>query len=237
LSIQPYIYTTNQTGETVAHPNPAYDEHERKQRYKFFLERSGIPKEYQKYHWSNVRGIPEKTLIECKQWAEAFNESGETSLYIQGNRTIGKTTLACVIGMTVLKKGCNVKFIKAYDLQDMFLKMQGYSNRDDSVEEIREKFNKLMVSDLIIVDDALDRSKSVYWKNSPELIIAEWNSFIRERVQSEKRMVFTSNVSIAALRTSWGDDIYEMLSTRRGKFREVCYDNPELTEIRKEKVK
>lgn len=228
--IPPFVYTVIDRQE-VAISNPVYEEYERNQRYHSFLKRSDLPLEYQKYTWTNIQGIPETTIQYCKQYAEEFARGGETGLYIYGPRTVGKTTLACVIGMTVLKQGIEVKFVKAHTLQNLMLKCQGYNNDGPA----REELNRYMASELLIVDDAFDRSKSVQWKNSPELIISEWNDFIRERIQREKRLVFTSNVSIASLR-EWGEDIYEMLSPNRGKFVEITYDNTELKLLRREKL-
>lgn len=226
----PFIYKTID-GQEVATPNPEYETYERNRRYQIFLKRSGLPTEYQKYTWENIQGIPEKTLKYCKQYAENFHKGGETGLYIHGQRTAGKTTLVCVIGMTVLRQGIEVRFVKAHTLQNLMLKCQGYSNDDSAKEEL----SKYLASDLLIIDDAFDRTKSVHWKNSPELIISEWNDFIRERVQEEKRTIFTSNVSISSLR-EWGEDIYEMLSPNRGKFKEITYENTDLKLIRREKL-
>lgn len=226
----PFIYKIID-GQEVALPNPEHEEYERKHKYDIFLKRSGIPTEYQKYTWDTIQGIPPKTLKYCKQYADTFSNGGEINLYIYGQRTAGKTTLACVIGMSILQQGIEVCFIKAHSIQNLMLKCQGY-NQDESA---RDELDRYLSCEFLIIDDAFDRSKSVHWKNSPELIISEWNDFIRERVQQEKRLLFTSNIGIMSLR-EWGEDVYEMLSPNRGKFREITYDNSDLKLIRREKL-
>jgi len=227
-----FIFKKDENGNLIASINPDFIRQSNKDMYDYKLKKSGIPKEYYKYSFDNIFGFTKEVLDKSKEYVETFSNNEDTSLYFIGERNSGKTALSCIIGMELLKKGFDVSFVEFQYLQDCFITNQGFSKN----EEIEVYIKKIKKSDIIIIDDCYDPEKSIRWKNSNHLIIAEWNYFIRSHISNEKKFIKTSNIPIKEVGSYWGKDIASMLSEGRGKFLEIFVENTELSEKRKQRL-
>ena len=227
-----FIFREDENGNLISEVNPDFVRQSNMNMYNYKLKKSGIPREYYKYSFDNVIGFEGWVIEKCKQYVDTFQDNEDTSLYFVGERNSGKTALSCIIGMELLKKGFDVSFAEFQYLQDCFITNQGFSKN----EEIEAYIKKLKKADVIIIDDCYDPEKSVRWKNSNHLIIAEWNYFIRSHISNDKKFIKTSNIQIQNVETYWGKDIAGMLSESRGKFLEIKVQNTKVAEKRKERL-
>ena len=227
-----FIFREDESGNLIAEINPEFVRQSNMNMYNYKLKKSGIPREYYKYTFDNVIGFDERVIDKCKEYVDTFQDNEDTSLYFIGERNSGKTALSCIIGMELLKKGYEVSFSEFQYLQDCFITNQGFTKNP----EIEDYIKKLKKSDVIIIDDCYDPEKSIRWKNSNHLIIAEWNYFIRSHISNEKKFIKTSNIPIANVEMYWGKDIASMLSEGRGKFLELSVENTELSKKSKQRI-
>lgn len=164
------------------------------------LQRAYIPRDYINLSWADiVANLGPEIVHTCKN----FKGVG---LYIEGPNSQGKTTLACKLAETDIRRGKTAIFVLAGDLQNALLKEDGYGNNDDVL------LQRAHAVDTLIIDDAWDPNKMLLWKSeSSRLQIAAWDRFLRRRLGDRKRVIFTSNVPMAEVHKRYGISIGHLL--------------------------
>ena len=122
-------------------------------------------------------------------YVKQFKENPEVQklvVYMYGPNGCQKSTMASWVGKSLIRDKYSVRYI----LMDSLIKLLERAERDT---EARSDVDLLMKSDLLVIDEAFDKSKvklfSTGWQNS------FIDSFIRTRIQSEnKGILFISNV-------------------------------------------
>lgn len=90
----------------------------------------------------------------------------------------------------------------------MLMKKSSYTTD----EEIKDKIEDLKNSDLVIIDDCFDRTKSIMWKSdSKNLIISVWDSFLRDILSRQVRVIITSNILPLEIQNIYGKSMYELI--------------------------
>jgi len=228
-----FIFKQDEDGNNFAVDNPDWRIYIQNEKYKLFLERSGIPEFYWNIHFDNYVG--NKKSVEYKKILHYANHLDEKQfshvhLYLWGNQGCQKSALACNIGKSAIKKGLKVKFILAGDLIDCLMKIQGYNNNIELVKEIEDLKTNY---DLIIVDDVADVEKALMWNSSNKsLITSEWDRLFRKILYNGTNVVMTSNFSIDNCKQYFSTSIYEMLDRNMEKI----HLTESVKEIRKLKV-
>jgi DNA replication protein DnaC len=210
--IEPFIVKKDHLGNEYTIDNPDYQEKIQNERYEFFLNKSNIPSFYWNIGFDNYRG--DSNSKEIKQiiyyaencYKEMFNH---VNLYLWGNQSTQKTALACNILKQGIHNGLKVKFILAGTLIDNLMKLQGFSQDEDIYYKIKELKN----CDLLLIDDIGDINKSVYWtkSDSKNIIISAWDTFLREILSSNTKVVMTSNFDISIFKQYFGDSMHELI--------------------------
>lgn len=107
-------------------------------------------------------------------------------LYIYGANGTQKTSLVNFIGKQLIIEGFTVRYI----LMNNLIKLLQEETFD---EDSKNKIKKLSETDLLIIDEAMDKSKLTLWKSGFQLSFID--TFIRDRIQSQnKGIIFVSNV-------------------------------------------
>lgn len=199
-------------GDIFISYNKDYEQEIRLKKYQYFLEKSGIPKFYWKIEFKDYRGRrSQKNVKKLIDYAENINHDKfkDVNLYLFGVNSTQKSSLACNLGKEAIKKGLKVKFVLAGILTDIFLKNQGYSREHDTYEQLQELEN----ADIIIIDDAFDKNKSMLWsnKNSRSLIVSEWDRFLRKLIYNNQRIFITSNLTIENIKSEYSESLYELI--------------------------
>lgn len=207
--IEQFIIKKDKTGNEYSILNPDYQKKIQNEKYQFFLEKSNIPSFYWNIKFEDYKGDRNKEVRKIIHYAENCHKEKfkHVHLYLWGNSGCQKTALACNILKQGIETGLKVKFILAGVLISYLLKVQGFSIDED----IELKLKELKKCDLIVIDDIGDINKSVYWKNSANLVIAAWDTFLREVLSSNTKVIMTSNFDITIFKQYFGDSMYELI--------------------------
>ncbi len=121
-----------------------------------------------------------------KEYAENFTIKSD-SLYINGSVGVGKTYICNAISREVIKKGYNVVYMTALNLMQQ-LRLYLYSSFETE-QEHEEKYNLLIDSDLLIIDD-------LGTENITENSISNLFNLINSRIIKSKPIIISTNVPI-----------------------------------------
>jgi len=206
-----FIYK-EENGETYAIVNPKYTEFLLQEKYNLGLKLSKIPKQYWNISFDDYKGdknnINYKKVIYFAQNLEK-SEMASVSLYLYGIHSSQKTTLAVNILKEGIKKGYKCRFVLAGELIDNLMKIQGFKFNIDLDSWLKD----LSSSDLLVIDDIFDPNKALFWKNSDNknMIIAEWDSFLRSYLSKGSRLILTSNFDVESIKQYYGESLYELI--------------------------
>lgn len=147
----------------------------------------------EKYWDYNPRTYIGKKSIENKNrllnYITQFIENPEVRkllLYIYGPNGTQKTSLVNFIGKRLIYEGFTVRYL----LMNNLVKLLQEATFE---EDFKQKIKKISESDLLIIDEAMDKSKLMLWKSGYQLSFID--TFIRDRIQSQnKGIIFVSNV-------------------------------------------
>ncbi|HPC10016.1 MAG TPA: ATP-binding protein [archaeon] len=181
-------------------------------KYQLLLQKANIPSFYWDINFVDYQG--DKTSKEFQiiyNYAHNFfkPEFNHINLYLCGGTSTQKSALMYNIGKTAIKLGYNVKSILAGSLIDKLMKIQGFNYNEKIYNEIQD----LKQSDLLLIDDFGDIKKTLMWQNeeSKNIILVEWDKFLRDIVVSNTHVVMTSNYNLALVKQYFGEYIYELL--------------------------
>jgi DNA replication protein DnaC len=170
------------------------------------LIRSGINIKDWNYDISNYIGQDvNQNIIKLKKYINDFDiKFKNINLYLWSKlNSTQKTTLAKWIGINLIKKSKEVYFISMNDLVESITKVI-------MTDEIKEFNNKLLNSDVLIIDDVFDRNKAKPYSTGFQ--ISYLDSFLRKRLeQIYKATIFTSNLNVEEIDNVWGISIQELV--------------------------
>lgn len=207
-----FIYKETEEGELVAIDNPEAVKEMTEKRYRYFLEKSGIPVSYYDIEFEDYQGDKNsESFRKIKYYADNCDkkEFDQVSLFIHGINTTQKTTLACNVLKEAIRKGLKVKFVLAGVLINKLMKLQGF-NTDF---ELNNYINDLKDCDMILIDDCWDPKKSLLYKNdeSNSFIISEWDIFFRDVLANKTKIISTSNFKKDVIQQYYGKSLYELV--------------------------
>jgi chromosomal replication initiation ATPase DnaA len=183
----------------------------RKLRYEYFLKNSGIPSFYHTINFEDYKGDKNnKEFLYIKHYADNCHtkEFAHVHLFIYGVHSTQKSALMYNVCKEAIKNGMKVKCILAGTLIDKLMKLQGFNY----IEEIYNEIQELKKCDLIAVDDFGDGNKTLAWKGeSKNLIIGAWDTFLREILASNTKIVMTSNYDLNFIKEYYGTSVFELL--------------------------
>lgn len=196
-------------GEEKAYLNPEYSKHIQNVKYDFYLKDSGIPVDYWKFEYEHCGlGSNSRVISICKNYIKRVKQGTLKNLYLYGVNSTGKTTAMCCIGKDAIREGLKVKFILSDDLIDLLQKTSGYSYH----EEKENEKSKLLNSDLVLIDEVFDSSKSLMWKGeSKNLIVSQIDAFFRHLISNNKRIVTTSNIFKERIASDYSTSLFELV--------------------------
>lgn len=199
-------------GEVFATEDPISKQKRIKEKYEYFLKRSGIPSFYWNIEFSDYKGSKDSEQFKkIKYYAdncdsEKFNH---VNLYVYGKNSTQKTALCCNVLKTALRKGLDARFILAGTLIDSLMKLQGFNKDEDLYNYIKD----LKKCDILLIDDIADSAKSLTWKNpeSNQMLISEWDQFLRTILSNKTKVILTSNFDKHMVEQQYGKSVYELI--------------------------
>lgn len=229
MNIEKYIYEEDSDGEIVAKLNPEWKTHIQNLRYDFYLKESNIPKDYWDLDFSHVSMGRNKSVVDrCVEFVNTFSTK-RRSLYLYGENSSGKTTAMCSIGKECIRNGLKVKFILSSDLLSLLQKTSGYGWN----EELEAEKLKYENCNVLLVDELFDSTKSIIWKgDSKNLIVAEWDSFLRHLISNNIAVVCTSNILPMRISSEYSKSLFELVDRNF----EILHFTESVKEERKKRV-
>lgn len=125
-----------------------------------------------------------KGYLDCFDSAETKDKVKSSVLYLYGPNGTQKTTIAAVIGKTLLFKGVSTRYILMKQLIDALWNSQ----RDAKAKDL---IDRLIECDVLIIDESFSKDKLHLWASGNQLGYID--EFIRERINSAKGIIFISN--------------------------------------------
>ncbi len=111
--------------------------------------------------------------------------------YLYGPNGTQKTTMMSWVGKSLLDKGFSVRYMLMNDLVKLLMDAEDFN--EERAEKARAKVEKLEETDLIIIDEAFDKSKT--WISRSGYELGTLDSWIRKRISClNKGIFFISNV-------------------------------------------
>lgn len=105
------------------------------------------------------------------------------------------------------------------------MKLQGFNKDEELYLEIKE----LKQCDVLFIDDIFDPSKAITWKNNNDLIITEWDIFLRDLLSRNTKIIMTSNFDKTIIKQHYGESLFQLIDRN---FVEL-YFTESIKEIRK----
>jgi len=199
-------------GEIVAIPDPIKVQEARQKKYQLFLEKSNLPEFYWNINFEDYKGnIELEPFKKIKYYADNIDNDDFkfVNIYLWGSQGVQKTALECNILKAAMKKGLRAKFILAGDLIDTLMKLQGFSYKEDLYNQIEDLKHNY---DIIAIDDIGDIQKSMMWSSeSKNLIITEWDRFLRKVLYNGTKVIMTSNFDVTIFKQYFGESIYSLM--------------------------
>lgn len=223
-----FTYIQDEDGEIVAIPNPIKQQEARQKKYQLFLEKSNLPEFYWDIEFDDYKGSKDSDEFKkAKYYANNIDkpEFKHVSLFIYGSHSTQKTAVACNILKEAIRKGLKCKFILAGSLIDKLMKLQGFNKDEELYLEIKE----LKQCDVLFIDDIFDPSKAITWKNNNDLIITEWDIFLRDLLSRNTKIIMTSNFDKTIIKQHYGESLFQLIDRN---FVEL-YFTESIKEIRK----
>lgn len=158
--------------------------------------------------WLNVGVTQAEIEVNNKSIQLAISYAGKLSLvmekgwglYLAGPNGVGKTFVACCIANRALASGYSTKY---YTMDEVIRReVQGWHDSDAAV-----MIRAIKDSKLLIIDDI----EKVY-RSSTGLANALFDNLLRHRLQSKLPCIFTSNATMLALTSEFGNNVTSMLT-------------------------
>lgn len=139
----------------------------------------------------------QKVVSECKEFVRNF-DSVYSNLLLYGNTGVGKTFLANCIAKELLDTAHTVVYLTAFELFDI-LEKNKFSKSYDEKSEMNDRFQYILNSDLLIIDDLGTEMVNSFSASQVYLCI-------NERHLNQKSTIISTNLSL--------DDISSLYSER-----------------------
>ena len=205
------IQYTEIDGETYVYEDEKFVEENNKLKYLLKLKQSGIPEFYWNINFEDYMGSKtNKEYLYITHYANSCHtkEFNHVHLFLYGSHSTQKSALMYNIGKQAIRNGMKVKAILAGTLIDKLMKLQGFN----FIQEIYTEIQELKNCDLLLIDDFGDGNKTLAWKGeSRNLIIGAWDTFLREILASNTKLVMTSNYDLQHIQEYYGKSLFELL--------------------------
>lgn len=135
-----------------------------------------------------VGEVSKEDALALVQYINDFKEKFHNKmLYMYGYNSTQKTTLAQWVGKSLVEKGFSVYYTL---MESLSVALTPDFNDDSEVK--KELVKKALEADLLIVDEAFDKSKLTLYKSGYQIPFID--RFIRERFEiNKKAIIFISN--------------------------------------------
>lgn len=143
---------------------------------------------------------PRQNIEEIRNFAQEFIDHFEQrefkNLYFYGKSGLGKTFMSSCIAREILFQEHDVVYKTFYEIMDI-VRLYKFDHND---KEAREKYELLLKTDLLIIDD-LDSG------NLTAFNISEFFNILNTRILNYKKMIISTNIDAKDLQEALGERI------------------------------
>ncbi len=182
--------------------------------YTKFLERrhleidlfsSGLSQSIYNYNINTYIGT--KSLSEIKKverYIKNFDSTFKSiHLYLYGTNGTQKTSLSQYIGRELLRQKFSVKYVLMNEMIKNLTK-EGFEER------VQYEIDKYYAVDCLIIDEAFDKEKILWYKSNFQLNFLD--TLLRKRIdQLNKAIIFVSNKSVESIEANFNQSIYDLI--------------------------
>lgn len=155
----------------------------------------------------SIRKIMEKTLSDCRSYAQNFGQHQQNLLF-SGDTGLGKTFLSACIACQVSRMGYSVAYESAVHLFENMEKAK-FSSDEQALAEVRRYTD----SDLLIIDD-------LGTELAGQFVTTALYTLINDRLLGGKATVISTNLTAEEMERRYSPQI---LSRLRGSYRRVAF--------------
>lgn len=171
-----------------------------------------LDKDY--YNGKNTK----KAIEILNQYSVKFDDTIINNVIINGKCGVGKTYIVKCFAKSIVEKEKTVLYLTAFNLNNMFLEM-AVSSFENKLQILKQ----LLDVDLLIIDDL--GTEPIY-KN---ITIENLNNIVDERVNRNKKIMITTNLTHEELKERYNNRIYDRLFFK-GKSLFMNFDGDNLRE-------
>lgn len=184
-------YTKEINGQTILVECPHHIKWRQNKDLKIKYIKNGFSEENFDYTFASYKGEKSisninriKNYLKCFLDNDKKNIVKRSILYLYGPNGTQKTTIASMIGKSLIKCGLNIKYVLMKTLIDLLWDSQ----RD---ENAKLKINDYLNCDIIIIDESFSKDKIHLWQSGAQ--IGYIDEFFRERLNLGNGIIFISN--------------------------------------------
>ncbi len=144
----------------------------------------------------------QKVVAECKRFVKEF-DGLYSNILLYGNTGVGKTFLANCIAKELLDTSHTVVYLTAFELFDI-LEKNKFSKSFDEKNEMNEKFQYILNSDLLIIDDLGTELVNSFSASQVYLCI-------NERHLNQKSTIISTNLSLDDISTLYSERVFSRI--------------------------
>jgi DNA replication protein DnaC len=178
------------------------------QKLKFKIARNGFNPSYVHYdinddYYTKDHNDPVKSWV--KKYLDYFEKSERTRAafcYFWGTNGTQKTSIAHYIGKELIATQNKVKYLLMNDLVHLLM-------QTERKEEAKKEVEDLDNYDLLILDESWDIQKITIYSSQFQLPFLD--TFLRNRLQKRKGIIFISNVCPSDMSPKFGDSLKDLV--------------------------
>lgn len=169
------------------------------------IERSGIPFRYCSLNLSELK-VDQSIIQQAQLYVDKFKPKTFWNIYLEGQQTVGKTSVACCIAKELIKNGFIGQFMYAGELSNILRDYHGYGSNSDNA---KLKLDILEQKDFLYIDDMFDINKDVVYRSTN--LAGQWDVFLRKMLDSGMNIIMTSNTLKKNINENYGVSIQELI--------------------------
>lgn len=144
----------------------------------------------------------QRVLSECKRFVKQF-DTQYFNLLLYGNTGVGKTFLANCIAKELLDTAHTVVYLTAFELFDI-LEKNKFSKSYDEKNEMNDRFQYILHSDLLIIDDLGTELVNTFSVSQVYLCI-------NERHLNQKSTIISTNLSLDDISSIYSERVFSRI--------------------------
>lgn len=200
-----YTFQEGENGERYAIKTEEWEKFQSRKFLESKFKEANIPKKRWKYTFDTYQGVDAfNNIPKLKEYVNRFEDAKGVHLYLWSTlNSTQKSTLASILGMSLVEKGYKVRFV-------LMSKLISHLQNEQFKEESKQFLEDISDSDFLIIDDAFDLKKATLYKSGFQIPFLD--TFLRERLEVEcLNTCFTSNIPVEEIETIYNKSIYALI--------------------------